>query len=248
MNVIVDGLMTNYQKTGDGKVLLMIHGWGDSGRTFSALAKELEDKYQVVSLDLPGFGATQAPPELWGTADFAAFVKNFVDKLAINPYAILGHSFGGPVAMYLTQGSHKYKKLILLASAGIRNKKPIQSKLFKLTAKAGKGTLYALPAHKRNQLKRRLYGSIGSDALLLPHMEKIYRRIIGEDMRRDAEHIHLPTLLIYGSKDKATPPGDGLVLHKLINGSELKVIDAGHFLHQEQPDHVAALIREFLRG
>src|SRR5690348_3057288 len=123
MNVIVDGLMTNYQKTGEGKVLLMIHGWGDSGGTFSALANELKDSYQLVILDLPGFGASQAPAELWGTEDFSKFVTKFLDKLSLKPYAVLGHSFGGAVAMVLAADNPSFKKLILLASAGVRNKK-----------------------------------------------------------------------------------------------------------------------------
>jgi pimeloyl-ACP methyl ester carboxylesterase len=248
MNVIVDGLMTNYQKTGEGKVLLMIHGWGDSARTFSALADELKDSFQIVALDLPGFGASQAPSELWGTKAFADFTAKFMDKLNLKPYGVIGHSFGGPVAMYLALDYPKFKKLVLLASAGVRNKNPVRSNLMKLTAKAGKGALAVMPARKRGQLKRKLYDSIGSDALLLPHMEKIYRKIISEDMRAAAADIQLPTLLIYGSRDKATPASDGLKLHKLIKNSDLRIVDAGHFLHQEDAALVAGQIEKFLSG
>lgn len=246
MNVVVDGLMTGYQKTGRGKTLLMIHGWGDSARTFSALVDELKDSYQIVALDLPGFGATQAPEELWGTKDFAAFVAAFIKKLDLKTYAVLGHSFGGAIAMELAAQKPAFKKLVLLASAGVRNKKSVKTTALKAAAKAAKPALLVLPKEQRNKLKRRVYGSIGSDALLLPHMETVYRRIITEDLRPLASNIKLPSLLIYGSKDKETPAADGLALHKLIKDSDFQIIEAGHFPHQTETSQTARLIRDFL--
>jgi pimeloyl-ACP methyl ester carboxylesterase len=248
MNVIVDGLMTNYQKSGTGKVLLMIHGWGDSVETFQALADQLGDSYQIVALDLPGFGGTQAPSELWGTAAFAAFVSRFIDKLGLKPYAVVGHSFGGAVAIELASHRPAFKKLVLLASAGVRDKRTVQAGLLKAAAKAAKPALLAMPKHRRERFKRKVYSSIGSDALLLPHMERIYRKIVAEDMRPTAETIGLQTLLIYGSRDMSTPPADGLALHKAISGSDLRVIEADHFLHQTAADQIAELMDRFLKG
>src|SRR5581483_4025048 len=98
MNVIVDDLMASYHKTGAGKPLVLLHGWGDSSKTFAALASELKDKYELYSLDLPGFGGSQAPPQAWGLDDYASFLESWLNKLAIKPYAVVGHSFGAAVA------------------------------------------------------------------------------------------------------------------------------------------------------
>lgn len=84
--------------------------------------------------------------------------------------------------------------------------------------------------------------------MLLPHMEQTFRRIINQDVAEDARKIKLPTLLVYGSADKATPVVYGRILHGEIAGSKLEVIDAGHFLHQAQPQKTAQLIEDFLEA
>src|SRR5580692_991804 len=99
MNVVVDGLMTNYQKAGQGKKLVFLHGWGDSSKTFAKLIQQLGPKYEVLSLDLPGFGGTETPGEAWTLDHYADFVADFLAKLGgKDVYGLIGHSFGGAVA------------------------------------------------------------------------------------------------------------------------------------------------------
>jgi pimeloyl-ACP methyl ester carboxylesterase len=246
MNVVVNGLMTNYQKTGTGETLIFLHGWGDSSKTFAALVNELKDKYEIYVLDLPGFGGTQAPKKAWDLDDYAEFVNCFLSKLDIRPYALLGHSYGGSVAIILTEKSTTIQRLILLASAGIRNKNKFKKNVFTAGAKVTKVPLMVLPSRKRKLIKDKLYKSIGSDITVAPHMEETFRKMINQDVSESALKIKTPTLLIYGSSDTATPVSDGQKLSSLIQNSTLKVMDAGHFLHQEQPEIVANLIKDFL--
>ena len=246
MNVVVDGLMTNYRKTGKGRTIVCLPGWGDSQETFSKLAAELKDRYEVYALDLPGFGGTQAPPRAWNLQNYADFVISVVKKLKLNPYAVVGHSYGGAVAIKAIGSGLEADNLVLLASAGIRNKHSMRKKFLYAAAKTGKLPLYLLPADRRRKIRQKAYKSIGSDMTLLPHMEETFKKIIGEDMRDTAAALMLPALLVYGKTDKDTPPSDGRILNDAINGSVLEIIDAGHFLHQERPDEVARLIRGFL--
>src|SRR5437588_136437 len=117
MNVVVDGLMTNYSKVGAGPVVVCLHGWGDSSATFAKLIDSLKEKYTVLTLDLPGFGATEKPPENWGIDDYAKFVSAWLTKVNTkDTKGIIGHSYGGAVAISgLSAGILKAKKLILLA-------------------------------------------------------------------------------------------------------------------------------------
>jgi pimeloyl-ACP methyl ester carboxylesterase len=248
MNVVVNGLMTNYRKIGSGKTLVFLHGWGDTSATFSKLIEELQGEYEILALDLPGFGGTQAPPNAWGLEDYADFIAAWQAKLGLKKLtAVVGHSYGGAAAI-MAMGNHKLNadKLVLIASAGIRNKKPLRKKAMLAGAKMGRLPLYLLPKTRREKIRKQVYGSLGSDMLLLPHMELTFKRIIGEDVQTVAAKIKTPTLLIYGSKDKDTPPSDGRRFHNLIPGSRLETIDAGHFLHQEQSEDVARLIHDFL--
>jgi pimeloyl-ACP methyl ester carboxylesterase len=246
MNVVVDGLMTNFLKAGKGKTIIMLHGWGDDSRTFLPLIEKLKQSYEIYALDLPGFGGTQAPPEAWGLNDYADFLEAWLAKLGLQPFVLIGHSNGGAVAV-VTAGKRKVSdKLILLASSGVRNKRPLRKKIIKAGAKAGKIPLLVLPAKKRQSVKAKLYEAAGSEAMLIPHMQETFRKIVATDIRPMANQVSVPTLLVYGSSDKQTPTSDGHMLTRSIKGSRMEIIKAGHFLHQEEPDKVARLIKEFL--
>lgn len=65
MNIVVDNLLTNYTLSGKGKLVLVLHGWGDSVRGVAGLQKALSADYKVLALDLPGFGGSQAPTSAW---------------------------------------------------------------------------------------------------------------------------------------------------------------------------------------
>ena len=246
MNVVVNGLMTNYQKRGKGKTILLLPGWGDDSRTFTQLSRLLEDKYETVVLDLPGFGGTQPPPSAWSLEDYADFVERFMKKTSLKPYAVIGHSYGGAVAVVAASRRLIADRLILLAAAGVRNKNTARKRLLTAAAKIGKLPLMFLPERKRQAVKARFYGTLGSDIFAVPHMEQTFRKIIGDDVSERASRVDVPTLLIYGSEDKATPVREGHELNRAIRGSRMEVVGAGHFLHQEDPERIAQLIKSFL--
>src|SRR3990167_5762472 len=207
MNVVVDGLMTSYQKVGSGKVIIILPGCGDDSSSFDELTDLLKDQYEVLILDLPGFGGTQAPYKAWGIDDYAHFVDAWLKKIDIKKASgLIGHSYGGAIAISLVgNGQMRPDGLILLASSGIRDIYRLRRLVLKSGAKIAKIPLKILPNHTQNRLKRKAYKSIGSDALLLPHMETTYRRLISQDMQQTAAQVKIPTLLIYGSNDKSTP-------------------------------------------
>ncbi len=249
MNVVVDGLMTNYQKAGSGDAIVLLHGWGDSGSTFKELAKDLQGEYQLLVLDLPGFGGTQVPPASWDLNDYADFIDHWLNKTNTTKVAaFIGHSYGGSILIKgIGDGKLKSEKLVLIASAGVRNKQKIKKTALKALAKAGKIPLALLPASQQQRIRRKLYTSVGSDAMLAPHMQQTFRRIISQDVQGAAAKIDQPTLLIYGRDDKSTPPSDGRLLHQTIAGSKLEMLDGSHFIHQEAPQKVASLIKDFLK-
>lgn len=248
MQVVVDGLLTHYESTGKGSTLLLIHGWGDSLSTYDTLTDALK-AYQVVRLDLPGFGATEPPKEVWGLTDYAQFVAAFLAKLELKPQAIVGHSNGGAVAIVgLADNVLTPKKLVLLASAGIRNRQSLRKYLLKAVAKFGKLLTWWLPKRHKRALQKKFYGTIGSDMLVAPHLQETFKRTVAEDITSHAHHLSLPTLLIYGDHDAATPVKDvGIPLHDAIPGSKLHIIHgADHFVHQQATEQVAVQIKEFI--
>jgi pimeloyl-ACP methyl ester carboxylesterase len=249
VNIVVDGLMTNYQLSGKGKLVLLLHGWGDSSKGLSELAKELSRKYQVLALDLPGFGATQAPKEVWNLDDYGLFIASTLKKLGLkSPYTIIGHSNGGALAIRsVAQGVLKADKLVLLAAAGIRDHGSAKRLLLNIIAKTGNVATIWMPARYRQALRKSLYDAAGSDIMVAPQLEETFKKTVRQDVQSDAMMLSLPTLLIFARNDKAVPVADGYKYKELIRGAQLEVIeDASHFLHLEKHDQVTGLIQRFL--
>lgn len=255
MQVIVDSLLTSYlsfggsKDTKTGACVLLLHGWADSSAGWQQFASDLSSpERQVVVVDLPGFGGTQAPGSDWGLDEYAAFIASFIAKLRLTPTSVVGHSNGGAIAIRgLAGGQFSTKRLILLASAGVRGQQRGRNAVLRSVAKAGKALGRPLPAGMRSGLHRRLYAAAGSDMLVAEHMSGSFKRVVGDDVQADAAKLDLPVLLIYGEDDQATPVAFGRMLHRAIPGSRLEVVErAGHFLHQDQPQRLKRAIEDFL--
>lgn len=249
MQIIVDSLLINYQTYGSAKrTILILHGWGDDLSSFKALAQQLSGLYTIVLVDLPGFGGSEAPLQSWGLREYADFLQHFIKKLKIEVDVLVGHSNGGSIAIFsLANKILQAEKLILLASAGIRNQQKGRKQFIKLLTKSGKLATFWLPSGYKNKLKQRLYKQIGSDMLIKPSLQESFKKIVNQDIQSDAKKITVPTLIIYGEQDKITPPLYGEIFHQLIDGSTLKIIgEAGHFVHHDQLQLVAPIIKDFL--
>ena len=249
MQVVVDSLLTQYVREGTGKTVIILHGWGDNSKSWLSFHKALAQTYDVVILDLPGFGDSQTPNTAWGINDYASFVGAFLKKLNIKPYAIIGHSNGCAIAI---RGlSKKYlhaERLVLLDSAGIRNVYKGRKKALRIITKTGKLVTLPLPHKARKWLRQKVYKTIGSDMLVAERLQETFKRVVTDDIQADAATLELPTVLIYGENDLATPVQYGRMLHNLISHSTLEVIPgAEHFVHLEKPEIVLKLVRSFLK-
>lgn len=245
--VVVDGLMTHYRKFTRASELtaVILHGWGDNSVGFENFQKELS--FSSIALDLPGFGVSDAPNRTWGLDDYAGFVQHFLQKTSINPDIIIGHSNGGAIALRgIAQDKLAPEKLVLLASAGIRDQYNGRKKVLRMVAKGTKVITKPLPSKLQDKLKRRAYATIGSDLFVAEHLQDTFKKVVSDDVQADAVLIRIPTLLIYGLNDTATPVQYGEVFQKCIATSRLELVpDAGHFVHLDQQKHVLRLIKEF---
>jgi pimeloyl-ACP methyl ester carboxylesterase len=248
MQVVVDSLLTQYERMGKGKPVLILHGWGDSSVGWQLFAKELANSFEVILLDLPGFGATQSPKETWGLGDYATFVGTLLKKIRVQPYAIIGHSNGGSIAIRgLANKAFTTDKLVLLDSAGIRTEYVGRKKAIRLVTKTGKLLTKPLPASVRKKLRKKVYDTVGSDMLVVERLQETFKLVVTDDVQQNAATLKLPTLLVYGMDDLSTPVQYGRMFHHLIAGSKLELIPgAGHFAHLDKPDEVMKKIKEFL--
>lgn len=138
--------MTNYDRQGSGAVIVLVHGWGDTLKTFDELAAQLMQKHDVVRVDLPGFGGTEAPKQVWNLDNYAQFLSEFLAKIGVHDYVLVGHSNGGAVIIRgVSMGVLKPQKIVLLAASGVRTGGGLRRLLLKIIAKVGKVLTFWLP-------------------------------------------------------------------------------------------------------
>jgi pimeloyl-ACP methyl ester carboxylesterase len=252
MKVTIKGLTTNYEISGEGKEILMLHGWGARIESFKPLVDYFSQFFKVVTLDFPGFGKTSTPKEVWGIEDYSDFTAEFIGKLGIKNPILLGHSFGGRVIIHML-GNNKIEaeKVILVDSAGIKPRRNLYYYLKVYSFKLVKNVLlFPLWSKKTQDLlnkARDFFGSKdykNSDGILRSIMVKV----VNEDLKRFLPHIDVPTLLIWGEMDQATPLRDGKLMEKKIPDAGLVVLaGAGHFSYLDRPNEFIVIVHHFLK-
>jgi pimeloyl-ACP methyl ester carboxylesterase len=249
VNIVVDNLLTHYERSGKGALILIIPGWADTTASWRAVSKKLSRTHDVIVFDLPGFGGSQVPAEAaWGLTDYATFTSHFLHKLGVRPGVLLAHSNGGAIALRgLGNGLITADKLVLLASAGIRNQYKGRNKVLRILTKSGKIITMPLPASIKKRLRRKVYDTVGSDMLVAENMQETFKKVVTDDVQADADKVDIDTLLIYGENDQAAPVTYGRIFHDHLSSSTLEIIpNAEHFLHTENTAQVLTLIEEFI--
>ncbi len=248
MKIIVNNCAIEYQDTGEGPVVLFLHGWKDNLHTFDLLMPALSTKYRIIRLDLPGFGSSDIPSDSWNVSSYVSFVTDFIKKLHIEPTYIVGHSLGCRVIIKgVSEGALSPQKIVLIGAAGIAQLQSSKRIALNIIAKIGKLATSIPPfSHFRESLRKRLYNKIGSDYFGAGSLKQTYLNVTREDLASYAARIDIPTLLIWGSEDTQTPLDDGIRFSKIIKNSKLVVLDGkSHFVHREDPQKIAQLIKEF---
>lgn len=145
--IIINNLTINYKTFGNGKPLLILHGWGGSSNSWIEVAEIISQKgFKVVCPDLPGFGKSQEPPKPWSVDDCAAFISEFTKALDLENFFLFGHSFGGGLALTFSAKNPQTTKLLILCGAAIIRKERLnfRQKIARFMAK-GRELLLAIP-------------------------------------------------------------------------------------------------------
>ncbi len=254
MNMFYQFQNTNihYQIFGNGKeAIVILPGWGDTACTFQEIISILEKEYTVYIFDYPGFGKSPPLNTLWTIYDYAYCVKSFLEEKQITPILLIGHSFGGRLAIVLNGYIKLFlPKVLLIDSAGIPPKKTIRSIFRKYSYRFLKKIQYFLPKRKRKQYLNFLFSKYASfDYYNLPSsMRLTFQQIIREDLRKYLNNITSEVLLLWGKEDKDTPIRDAYIMKKKIPNSELIVFErSGHFSYLENPYLTVKIILAFLK-
>lgn len=241
--------------------LVFIHGFGGNKDTWNRLVNALDDRYHFIVIDLPGHGESVSIKTLGYTiTQQAERVHIFLKAKHINDFYLLGHSMGGAVALrYIEQHQDNLRALILIDSMGMVQTK---SDGVKLVERSDKNPLYDVCTKERldtllsySVYKPPYIPDIIHEALLLEKCERRdLEKVIYEEMYKDvnlsdvAQNIQLPTLILWGDKDRMTHVDDATLFHHTIKGSKLHIFqDTGHVPLLEDPEKTADVIDTFIR-
>lgn len=251
--VKINDLDLNYRVTKPEKSkknILILHGWGAISFSWHNTAYLLaEAGYNIIAVDLPGFGDTPPPKDIWGTDEYVDFIHSFCKKKGLKDFVLLGHSFGGALSLKFTYNHPELlHKLILCDAAAVRKERlNFRQKTAKALSKYGSKIVAKTPFyHFFEMMAYRLAGSYDYYKAN-PIMREIFKKIIVDDMSDIAEKVKTDCLIIWGREDLATPIEDAFILNELMENSYLKVItEARHNPYRTHAKKVARIIINYL--
>ena len=231
----------NYIQYGSGKDIILLHGWGQNIAMMKFLGDPLSSKYRITILDLPGFGESQEPEEILTVSDYANLVHDLILKLNIKKPTLIGHSFGGRVAISYA-ALYSVEKLVLFGAPCVRTKKGLT-----LKEKALKKAKTLPGMSKIAEVAKKYIGSPDYKAAS-PIMRKILVKTVNEDLSDYAKKIKAPTLLIWGENDTEAPLEEAELLEKLLLDGALIVLPGTHYAYIENLNQVVNIINNFMEG
>lgn len=253
MNKIIQDLNINYHESGEGTLVVLLHGWGSGIKPFDALIAQVEKGYKVVALDMPGFGLSDEPKEPWDVSRYVKLVKEFISGFSAEKVILLGHSFGGRVIIKMMNEELPFsvEKIILVDSAGVKPEATTKQKINTYTYKTGRKIMETAPMRKLfPDAVENMRNSRGSEdyRAASPMMRQTLVKVVNEDLTEYMPAIKVPVLLIWGEHDTATPLADAKIMEKLMPAAGLATIpNAGHYSFLDQPYTFHKIIASFLK-
>ena len=214
--------------------LIVLHGWGSNKNLMKQSFGNYMNGFRHIYIDLPGFGNSTCSMELT-TVDVARIVELLLIHINAQKDIILGHSFGGKVALLLEP-----KILVLVSSAGIYQEKSLKVKtkiaLFKLLKVFGFSKLRSL--------------FVADDAKQLSeYMYQTFKNVVNEDFSDEFAKYEGRALLFWGREDTATPLSAARKIHELTKDSRLEVYDGDHYFFMNHAEEISKIIEEeFLKN
>lgn len=239
---LADGLLFG-ERYGSGPIrVVALHGWGRDRRDFRRVLEGLD----AVAVDLPGFGATPPPAAAAGAAGYARMVAAWLEQLS-GPQVIVGHSFGGRVAVVLAATRPELVAGLVLVGVPLLHRldraarRPsVAYRLVRMANRAG------LVSDERLEREKRRRGSADYRAAT-GVMRDTLVRVVNESYEDRLPEVTCPVRLVWGSADSEVPPEVAHRAGALLQHADMEVVDGcGHDLPGEAPERIRAAIETLI--
>ncbi|MEW6376058.1 MAG: alpha/beta hydrolase [Thermodesulfobacteriota bacterium] len=268
--VQIKGRTIFYVVKGEGKPLLLIHGYGAGIWVWEKQIEILSHSYRVYALDLIGHGFSDRPKIDYTAEAYIHFVRDFMDGVEMKRATLIGNSMGGGIAWAMAAlFPERVEKLILINCVPPDVLDQVRNDSFRTLVAIKDIPLLPyliIAGRSRNSIKLILQECVSDFKLItLAILNRQYqlseikgttlvlystfKNAGGASKLKDClSQIHQPTLLIWGERDPIFPSPVGETLHQAIPGSKFLLIEkSGHIPMWETPDEVNQAILSFLK-
>lgn len=267
----VDGTAVRYLETGRGDPVLLIHGEGSVSEQWYGILRGLADSHRIIAVDLPGYGHSE-PIRSAGPEAMASFLWRFARAVGAERPVVVGHSFGGAVAVHMAlQRPDHVPSLVLVDSAGMgRAINPAMVVL--AVTPLGDLTKWLIPrlpfgprllvvsvavvgACRPWNIPRPWWSSqtkAVSSPEALPTTLRSQRSSVGPLGQKNLllgrlPELPMPTLVVWGLQDLFIPFWQGIAVRRRLRDGRLKLVPcAGHLLPAEAAGELLKAVRPFL--
>jgi pimeloyl-ACP methyl ester carboxylesterase len=270
--VELHGHQVIYRTAGSGPPIVLIHGMVNSSRHWREVALRLADSHTVIAPDLIGHGDSATPRGDYSLGAHAVAIRDLLTAIGVGPATFVGHSLGGGVAMqFFWQFPDRVERLALVSSGGLGHN---VSPLLRAAAVPGASAALWLATNRRcvaalDRLATRLEAHGSTRAVYLRAVARALRPLERASSRkaflqtlRSVVDVHgqrvsaldrlyllgpVPTMIVWGERDNTIPLEHGRSAHKAIPHSRFETLRrAAHFPHLEDPEGLAAVLRNFI--
>lgn len=260
----VGDLSIHYYQGGpsDGETILMVHGFGASKDNWLRLARHFTEGYQVIALDLPGFGDSSKPYASYDIGTQVERLAAFTQALQIKKLHLIGSSMGGHIsALYAARYPEQILSLALLANAGIDS--PQKSELIERLERGEANPLIVKTAQQFEQLLALIFVEVPSMPERLQqalaersiadstHNERVFAQLVSRYIPLEPvlPKIQAPTLLLWGAQDRVLHVSSIEAMRPLLQRPSVVIMqDCGHAPMLERPEETAEHYQAFLDG
>jgi len=268
---VLHGHEVAYRRAGQGPVLLLLHGIAGSSETWIPAIRLLHRDYAVLAPDFLGHGKSAKPLGDYSLGNHAAGIRDLLHLLGIERATVVGQSFGGGVAMqFAYQFPERCERLVLVDAGGLGREVSWLLRLMTLPAaefvmpvifapqvrSVGDACFDFLQARGiRHEGGREIWRSYASltEAVNRQAFIRTMRAVIdpGGQAVSAMDRLYLaagmPTLIVWGERDRIIPLVHAYRAHEAIANSRLEVIEGvGHYPHVEKPYQFVEILRDFL--